>query len=43
MDELRHPHHLGILPETILQPVLDRLDIVVGTRLDILDGLRVSD
>ena len=38
VEELRHPGHFGKLREALLQPVFDRLDVVVGRALDGLDA-----
>ena len=42
MDELQRALRLAVPAELALQPVLDRLDVVVGLRLDVLDLLRVT-
>ncbi len=43
MDELRHTRHLGDGRETLLEPVFDRLDVVIRRALDRLDPLGVGD
>ncbi|MNC92351.1 hypothetical protein D3C83_87580 [compost metagenome] len=45
MDELQRALHLGVLRQPALQPVLDRLDVVVGLGLDVLDvrGVLVAE
>ena len=42
MDELGRGRDLGMPGEAFLQPVLDRLDVVVGAGLDFLDAGRVG-
>jgi hypothetical protein len=42
VHELARGLQLGVAVEAALQPVLDRLHVVVGGALDLLDGLRVG-
>ena len=37
VDELRDLHHFGVVAESLLEPVLHRLDVMVRARLDRLD------
>ena len=43
MDEFGGARDLGHVGEALLQPVLDRLDVVIGRALDRLDPLGVGD
>ena len=42
MDEFQRLLRLGVLRQAGLQPKLDRLDVVVGLGLDVLDVLGVG-
>ncbi len=42
VHELGRSFQLGVAFEAALEPVLDRLDVVVGGALDVLDGLRLD-
>ena len=42
MDEFGRGRELGMRGKAFLQPVLDRLDVVVGAGLDFLDAGRVG-
>jgi hypothetical protein len=42
MDELAHLHHFRDAGQAVFHPVFDRLDVVVGDLLDILDRLGVG-
>ena len=42
VHELGRRRQLGMALEAGLEPVLDRLDVVVGRALDVLDGLGVG-
>ena len=41
MNEFRCAGKLGMICDLILEPVLDRLDVVIGLALDLLDALGV--
>ena len=43
MDELADRLQLGVALDLLLQEVLDRLHVVIGGALDVLDAVRVLD
>ena len=43
MNELRHPCHFGNAGQSLLEPVFDRLDVVIGLPFDRLDAGGVVD
>ena len=43
VDELGRPRDLGRRCKALLQPVLDRLDVVIGGPFDRLDALGIGD
>ncbi len=43
MDELADSLNLGVVRESLLEPVFECLDIVIGARLDLLHRLGVGD
>jgi hypothetical protein len=43
MDELGDRRQFGHVRDALLQPVLDRLDVVIGRALDRLDARRIGE